>query len=331
MNPSLPPTLSICIPTLNRCDFLCAAVKSIFDAGWDPGRVEVCISNNASEHDYSALTQLLASAPQGLRVRYCVQPKRLPVDEHMLAVRCMANADHIYFLGDDDRFLDGQLPQLLALIDRESPDLAIFNGVLIDAAEAVIGRHFTLPPRTYPDVVTAFRDLRNKGMFGAVLVKAEHLQEHHFRALFGSSHAYGCYWFSLLEAHVEQRPAKIMIPYFPLVGLRMAAKTYSALDVYYRQIPYEIAVYRRYLPAGVPQQVNLQFEQDYDRMISSFSFLSQMRFAGMPIRQIEGISPRIYRRHAWKVRAADFLVSSGAYEHLRRIYRTLRGHREIRS
>ncbi len=320
MSSDVRPTLSICIPTLNRCDFLCAALESIFAAEWDHRRIEVCISNNASERDYSALERLLPSAPQGMRVDYRVQPKRLSADENMFEVKSMATADHIYFLGDDDRFLDDQLPHLLALIDRESPDLAIFNGTLIDAQDAVIGRLFTLPSRTYSDVIAAFRDLRDKGMFGAVLVKASHLKDHHFKALFGTSHGYGCYWFSLLEGHVERHSAKIMIPGFPLVALRMAEKTYGRLDIFYRQIPYEIAVYRRHLPAGLPQRANMRFEQDYVSMISSLAFLSGMRFSGEPIRQIEEIYPLFYRRHGWKVRVADFLVGSGAYGRLRRIY-----------
>lgn len=331
MNPAVRPTLSICIPTLNRCEFMCAALQSIFDADWDHRRVEVCISNNASHKDYGTLECLLASAPPGLRVHYRVQPERLPVDEHMFAVRHMAVADHIYFLGDDDRFLEGQLPRLLDLIDREAPDLAIFNGVLIDAADAQIGRHMSLPPRTYPDAISAFRDLRDKGMFGAILVKASHLQDHYFKALFGTSHGYGCYWFSLLETQARQQSARIMIPDFPLVGLRVAAKTYNQLDVYYRHIPYEIAVYRRYLPAGLPQLANLRFERDYERMISSLIFLSRMRFAGMPVRQIEGIHPGFYRRHAWKVRAADLLVNSGLYEGLRRMRRVILSRWSIQS
>lgn len=320
------PTLSICIPTLNRCDFLCGALKSIFDAAWDHARIEVCISNNASEHDYAALDRVLASAPPGLRIRYQVHPRRLSPDENMFAVRSMATADHIYFLGDDDYFLAGQPPRLLELIDRESPDLAIFNGTLVDGSNRVIGTHFTLPATRYPDALLAFRDLRDKGMFGAVLVKAAHLKDEHFKALFGTSHGYGCYWFSLLDAQARRRPAVIMIPDFPLVALRMAAKSYSMLDVYYRQIPYEIAVYRRHLAAGGPQEANLRFERDYFRKISSFVFLAQMRLGGVPIKEIKDIYPDFYQRHAWKIRLSDLLVRSGAYEHLKRAYkRTLKG------
>ena len=321
------PTLSICIPTLNRCDFLCGALQSIFNADWNHTRIEVCISNNASEHDYTAFEQILASAPPGLQVRYQLQPQRLPLDENMFAVRKMATADFIYFLGDDDYFLDGQPPLLLELIDQKSPDLAIFNGRLVDGSNQVIGAHFTLPATVYPDALAAFRDLRDKGMFGAVLVKSAHLKDEHFKALFGTSHGYGCYWFSLLDDRTRQQPARIMVPDFPLVALRMAAKSYSLLDVYYRQIPYEIAVYRRHLPPGIPQRANLGFEKAYFRKISSLLFLMQMRLNGVPIDDIENIFPSFYQRHAWKIWLANLFVRSGAYDLLKRVYKRTFGSR----
>ncbi|WP_377157429.1 glycosyltransferase family 2 protein [Roseateles sp. UC29_93] len=326
MSSPITPTLSICIPTLNRCALLCAALRSIFKADWDRQRVEVCISDNASEEDYDALHALLAEAPPGLSVRYQKQPRRLSIDASMYAVRNMATGAYLYFLGDDDHFLDDEPPRLLALIDQEAPDLAIFNGVLIDAADRVVGSHFELPARTYGDVFQAFDDLRDKGMFGAVLVRSAHLQAAHFEALFGTAHGYGCYWFSLLDdRHLEGRPPKIMIPGFPLVALRMAAKSYNLLDVYYRQIPYEIAVYRRHLPAGPAQRANLRFERAFHRKIASFRFLLPMRATGMPILEIRNLYPDFHDRHALKLEFSDWLVRSGAYARLKTVYRLLRG------
>lgn len=328
MSSSTSQKLSICIPTLNRCIFLCAALQSIFDADWDHERVEVCISNNASEDDYSALDSLLAAAPPRLTIHYQVQPRRVPIDVSMYTVRKMASGDYVYFLGDDDHFLKGELPRLLDLIDREAPDLAIFNGVLIDATDQIVGSHFDLPPTVYPDAFSAFHELRDKGMFGAVLVRSAHLQAAHFEALFGTSHGYGCYWFSLLDdRYLDGHSAKIMIPDFPLVALRMATKSYSLLDVYYRQIPYEIAVYRRYLPAGRAQWANLQFERDYHHKIGSFRFLLPMRAAGMLILDIKDIYPAFYDRHALKLQFSDWLVRSGAFARLKAVYRRLRGGR----
>lgn len=314
--------LSICIPTLNRCGFLCKALSSIFDAKWDLRKVELCVSNNASEHDYSPVEMLLATAPKALAIRYVVQPARLSLDEHMLAVKNLATSPYIYFLGDDDFFLEGQLPLLLDLVERESPDLAIFNGTLVDGQDKVIGSHFDLPAKRYSSISMAFDDLRDKGMFGAVLVKAVHLDDSNFRRLFGTAHGYGCYWFSLLSVYSSQPPLTVMIPTFPLVALRMAAKSYSHLEVYFRDIPYEIAVYQRYLPAGLPQQLNDQFKTRYLRKICSIKFLTQMRNSGVEIKSIRNIDPGFYRQHQLKIAISEFLAKSGGYELLRCIYKS---------
>lgn len=315
--------LSICIPTLNRCELLCRALRSIFESSIDWEEVEVCVSNNCSDQDYAPLEALLAAAPVGLTLRHIVQPARLPIDEHMLAVKHLAQSPYIYFLGDDDFFIAGQLPRLLALIKDGTPDLAIFNGQLVNSEDAVIGQHFKLPARQYDDVPGAFRDLRDKGMFGAVLVKACHLDDRDFRALSGTAHGYGCYWFSLLKEHLANRPVKIMVPDFPLVALRMAAKNYSPLEVYFRDIPYEIAVYQRHLPTGLPQALNHQFAQDYFRKVASFVFLAQMRLSGMEIRRVKDINPGFYQAHRLRIEGIDALVRTGAYQVLKRIFKVL--------
>jgi abequosyltransferase len=311
--------LSICIPTLNRCDYLCEALKSIFDAESVHSKVEVCISNNASEQDYSPVANLLAETPHSLSVCYLVQKERLTIDAHMLAVKNLATSPYIYFLGDDDYFLKGQLPSLLKLIEDEAPDLAIFNGTLVDGENRVIGPHFDLSPHRYRTVASAFNDLRDKGMFGAVLVKKEHLSDQNFERLFGTAHGYGCYWFSLLSASTQ--PFIVMVPPFPLVALRMAAKNYSRLEVYFRDIPFEISVYQRYLATGLPQELNEQFRAKYLRKISSTIFLAQMFTTGVTTGDIRNINPGFYRQYRLKIHFCEFLARCGGYKLLRRIYR----------
>jgi len=316
------PILSICIPTLNRCDYLQKAIKSIFDAQCDLSKVELCISNNASEHDYSTIKILLSSAPSSLTIRYVEQQTRLPVDEHMLVVKNLAIAPYIYFLGDDDFFLSDQLHLLLNLIEREAPDLAIFNGILVNGRDQVIGAHFELPSQSYNSISTAFIDLRDKGMFGAVLVKTKYLDDTDFRKLFGTAHGYGCYWFGLFSAYLRQQTIHVMIPNFPLVALRMAEKSYSHLEVYFRDIPYEIAVYQRFLSAGIPQQLNDKFKSRYQRKISSYLFLTQLCNSGIRVDHIRDINPSFYRKYRFKIVVSKLLARSGAYNFSRRIYKT---------
>ncbi|HRH76396.1 MAG TPA: glycosyltransferase [Cellvibrionaceae bacterium] len=313
--------ISICIPTLNRCGYLCKALNSVFQADIDKSLFEICISNNASDHDYSAAIQLIASMSEDFKICYIEQPTRLSIDEHMMAVKNLASSPYVYFLGDDDFFIYGQLPLLVNLINDKSPDLAIFNGILVNKDDKVIGSHFKLPPRIYVDISQAFWDLRDKGMFGAVLVKRKHLIDENFKRLFGTAHGYGCYWFSLFSSDSRSNPPVILIPEFPLVSLRMAEKNYNLLEVYYRDIPYELAVYQRYLNPGLPQLLNLRFKSKYFDRISSLSFLAHMFALGVNISELEFINPGLYKKNVIKIHVAKVFVLSGAYRLMRRIYK----------
>jgi hypothetical protein len=240
----------------------------------------------------------------------------------MLAVKNLASSSYIYFLGDDDFFINDQLYLLIDLVERESPDLAIFNGILVNENDKMIGMHFHLPSQSYTSISTAFNDLRDKGMFGAVLVKSKYLEDTYFRKLFGTAHGYGCYWFALFSAHLRKQSINVIIPNFPLVALRMAAKSYSQLEVYFRDIPYEIAVYQRFLPEGIPQQLNDKFKLRYQRKISSYLFLTQLSNSGIDLEQIEDINPSFYREFRLKIAISKFLARSGAYNFSRRVYKS---------
>ncbi|WP_182970704.1 glycosyltransferase family 2 protein [Aeromonas veronii] len=49
--------ISICIPTLNRPQYLMEGIKSIYNQQHYTFDFEVCISNNASDADYSEVDE----------------------------------------------------------------------------------------------------------------------------------------------------------------------------------------------------------------------------------------------------------------------------------
>lgn len=316
--------LSICIPTLNRPEYFCVALNSILSANIEWSLIEICISNNASDVSYSAAQKIINSAPNGIEIKYIEQKQRLSIDEHMMFVKNMANSPYIYFLGDDDYFLEGQLPLLVNFIKEESPDLAIFNGMLVDGNDNVLGSHFDLPEKIYLDIEEAFLNLRDKGMFGSVLVKCKHLNDENFIRLFGTAHGYGCYWFSLLSIDSLEKPPVVIIPRFPLVALRMANKNYNLLDVYLRDIPYEIAIYQRYLGPGLPQRLNEKFKKKYFRKISSVQFLVQMLYSVDDAWKIKNINPEFYARKRLNIWLSIFLVRSGVFKVAKSVYRLIK-------
>ena len=315
--------ISICIPTLNRCDYFCKAIASIFAADIDHSLIEICVSNNASETDYSEALDLIKKAPKDILIKYIEQKKRLSIDENMLHVTNLSTSPYIYFLGDDDYFIKDQINLLIDFIRNESPDLAIFNGLLIDKFDHIIGNHFKIKPQIYNDIDTAFYNLRDKGTFGSVLVKKKYINNKNFNLLMGTSHAYGCYWFSFLSKLSYKQNFKIVVPDFPLVALRMAEKNYNYLEVYYRDIPYEIEIYKRYLEPGLPQKLNEKFRLNYYRNVSSFRFFCQLAEAGVQINNILDINPYFYSTNKIKIKISLFIVKTNIYYLFRYYYRAI--------
>ena len=318
---NVPRILSIVIPTLNRCDYLCGALRSIIESQCNFEDIQVCISNNFSDENYDAVIELIKAAPASLDIIYVSQPKRLPIDESMYAAYAMSTGEYVYFLGDDDYFLEGELRKLLGLISERSVDAAVFNGLIVDADNRVMGKHFELAPATYDSVADAFVALRDKGMFGAVLVRRELLDEKYFTALFGTSHAYGCFWLSLLN-----RPSprcRILIPEFPLVALRMAKKNYNHMFVYYRDIPYEISVYKRLLLSPESQHLNSSFESVFVHKVIGLRFLCYIKEMGMDLTEIRNINPALFARARTNIMIASAIVNSGLYSALKNAKRAI--------
>lgn len=300
---------------MNRAALMVQALQSVHHADFDRSRVQICISNNHSDEDYTEVLTLIEEMRESLKIDYIEQPKRLTLDESMLETLHLAEGIYVYFLGDDDYFLEGQIPKLMALIDNQNPDLAIFNGIAVDSSNNALGSHFQLPAKVYTNINQAFEDLRDKGSYGAVLVKKALLNTSHFRALFGTSHAYGCYWISILNN--LDHPKTIMIPDFPLVALRTGKKSYNHIKVYFSDIPHEIDVYKKLLNPGLPQELNNGFEKRYYSKTESLRFLIYLLDIGMKLEFIESINATIFKRIKLKIVIAKLLFYSRTYEAMR--------------
>jgi len=316
--------LSICIPTLERCSYLCEAIASIFDAPEIHPYINVFISNNCSTSDYQPLYAILEAAPLGLEIAYVAQEKRLSLDEHMHCLLAMADLEYIYMLGDDDYFLGGQLRCLIDYIKATMPDLAIFNGLRVDHLGNSIGQSWEPSARSFDCPVDAFRALRCNSTFGAILVKSKYMKSHYFRALYGSSHAYACFWFSIFDAHRDGSSLIVEIPAFSLVALRAAQKTYSALEVYFLDIPYDFSVYQRYLPEGPARIVNWSAYLKHINAIRSLRFLASLKSSGADLSRLASINPSLSKGLGFRILLANLLVDSGAFSFVKYYYAFLR-------
>ena len=313
------PVLSVCIPTLNRPELFYIALKSIFESGIDPSKIEICISNNASDDCYSEALALIERNKSSFKVLYAKHEQRLSLDNNMQFVTGMATTEYIYYLGDDDYFLSDGLDELLRLIELQAPDLAILNGITVDADGQVLGSHFDLPAKVYTQIDEVFYDLRDKGAFGSVLVKRTLLAREYFEMLHGTSHAYGCFWLALMW-HVHNGGAiKVVVPPFQGVALRGGEKTYNHISVYFRDILFSIAVFRRYSPPGELQRLLDIFERRYFSRIYSLRFLLEMASRGARLGEIADYRRSIYNKLLFKIKVVEFIIGSGCFGFLKSI------------
>jgi glycosyltransferase involved in cell wall biosynthesis len=228
--------LSICIPTMNRPDYLLIALESIINQKNYNIKVEICISNNASKEDYTRVEALINNQNlNGISINYYIQENRVSLDPHMHYVTNMAVGEYIYYLGDDDYFHDDALIIISDLIYCKKVDLAIFNGDTIDSEGVFLGRSFNETARSYSRISEAFLDLKGKSTFGAVLVKRKYIENLYFEGLYGGSHAYTCFWVPMLNN--MECIYNIVVPEEPVVFLRKSEKSYNFVKVYYTDIP----------------------------------------------------------------------------------------------
>jgi abequosyltransferase len=313
-------TLSICIPTLNRPELLLQSLNSIFSEPLLLDQLEICISNNCSESDYANVDELMADYAGHCNIKYVRHAKRLPLDENHHYVKRMATSEYIYFLGDDDFFLRDELGKLLDLINRKKPDLAIFNGYQVDDANVYLGPHFSLAPREYDSIEAAFKDLKDKGSFGAVLVHRDMLQDADFERLYQTDHAYGCYWLSLFRKHDRGEGLKIIVPDFPCVALRAARKTYNHIDVYFNKIPHWMAVHQQLLQTSGLRRLIDENVSETARFNTSLRFLIHLRGTGYDLHSIQKADPAFYDRHRLRIWLAQRIATSFFFKGLRRLY-----------
>jgi hypothetical protein len=303
---------------------LSAAIDSVLENNPLLGELEICISNNCSDSDYSDVEKKVRNNADKCEIKYFRQPQRLSIDENHHYVKSMGCAEYVYYLGDDDYFLSGQIQKLIEFIKVGKPDLAIFNGRVVDEKNKFLRMHLNLSPMKYESFENAFNDLRAKGMFGAILVRAELLNDEDFKVLYGTSHAYGCYWLSILRKIEHGEKLNIYIPEFPCVALRCARKNYNHISIYYKDIPYEMEVYNRNIGNGRTYRLHEEFSKKCYKQISSVKFLCSLCNYGYDLKTIKSINLKFYRKNEIKIRICIIICSLKVVKMIRKLYRCVK-------
>lgn len=313
--------LSICIPTFNRPEWLIEAINSISADIDTLQEIEICVSNNCSESDYSDVVKLIDSVSNFIKISYVRHSARISLDENHHFVKRMASGNYIYFLGDDDFFLENQISKLVRFIKINKPDLAIFNGLVVDSEGATIGKYCDLQPKEYKSVSEAYFDLRFISSFGPVLVRKDFLQDADFMSLYDTYHAYACFWLSIFRRYDQGENVKIIVPDFPCVALRSAQKNYNYIDVMYKRVPKYINIMKLNVPLGLSKKLIDEFESAYLIRIYSYRFLLALGDVGCDLNMIADSNCSHMNKYRIRIHICKYLTIFKFYSFAKSIYR----------
>lgn len=109
------PLLSICIPTLNRCDLLSVLLENLKQqVSHNLEKVEIVVADNASTDATEKIIKM-----SSLPIIYAKQEKTVGFTRNVLfATTKLASGEFIWVLGDDDLLLPGGLENVLDSIAR---------------------------------------------------------------------------------------------------------------------------------------------------------------------------------------------------------------------
>lgn len=154
--------ISICIPTYNRSRHLLNCLRSILSAKKKAGNVkfQVCVSDNCSEDDTSAVVQ---EVRKSLDIKYYRNNENIGRVKNYLNVVDMADADFVWLLGDDDLLLPHALFTIVELIaDNDDVDFFYVNSFNL-STEYIFKFPQPFDIRNLPNNLTTFSSCQKTG------------------------------------------------------------------------------------------------------------------------------------------------------------------------
>lgn len=115
------PLLTIAIPTYNRSNHLAQLLASLTPQLETESRVELLISDNASQDDTPAVVESFQK--KGLRCRYLRNASNIGADANFLQCFEEAKGTYVWIFGDDDVLQPSGLRIALTLLDSDVYDL----------------------------------------------------------------------------------------------------------------------------------------------------------------------------------------------------------------
>ncbi len=112
------PTLSLCLPTYNRCGLLRVALETLLEQVTPTvaAQVEIIVADNASPDATKQTVEDIIALHSRVAIRYFRQTKNTGSDGNIQTLLQLARGEFFYLLADDDLLLPGALEKLLTLI-----------------------------------------------------------------------------------------------------------------------------------------------------------------------------------------------------------------------
>ena len=119
--------LSICIPTYNREKFLREAIDSVIVQLTDDMKyiVEIVVSDNASIDNTEQLIKSYKS--EFSNIVFYRWSKNMGADFNYLKVIELAHGEYCWFLGSDDKLIDGSIQKVMRAIEKGTEDILLFS------------------------------------------------------------------------------------------------------------------------------------------------------------------------------------------------------------
>ena len=123
------PSLSICIPTYNRCSDLRRLLDSIVELGGDSvanGDIEVVISDNASsDNTHAMVNEYVNSIPQ---IKYALNTSNIGFAANINQAVEFGLGKYCWLMGSDERIVQGSIGAILKLVQTD-PDIIVGNPI----------------------------------------------------------------------------------------------------------------------------------------------------------------------------------------------------------
>ena len=299
--------ISFCIPSLNRPEYLVQTLRSICVEEKYSSQFEVCIYNNFSELSYDNVRHEIKLLSNKYNIKYIEGEERLNIDQSMFEAIKPAIGEYLFFIGDDDYLSQDGLQNIFQLFENTKFDMAIFNAFRVSELNNSKTELIGFSNRTYTKLDKALPELKRFCTYGNLLIKSEFIIEKDFRLLFGTSHAYGCFWLAFFRDFEKGINPTIVVPKEPVVNLRIVPKNYNLFDVVFLHTILWFEVCYKSIGEKSKKIVKKE-EKKFWKQQTFFFQLIRYEFAEFNLQNLKKYNQKIYQKNRTKILIVKLIV-----------------------